>query len=164
MIDLRFPTALQVMLSLALAEEERVPQLASSALARSLGANPSFVRRLLLPLARHRLVVSTMGKAGGVRLARPARQITLSEIYAAATAGKTLWSPRQDIPHQCVVTSNIETFFVSLASEAELAVMTVLGKRTLAQALREMRTLDVRKGAKSKPLSRAIRSRQRDSG
>ncbi len=42
MIDVRFPTALQIMLSLALAEQQSVPHLASSQLAESLGANPSF--------------------------------------------------------------------------------------------------------------------------
>ena len=163
MIDLRFPTALQMMLSLALAEEEHIPQLASSDLAQGLGANPSFVRKLLLPLARNGLVVSTMGKAGGVKLARPARQIRLSEIYAAATAGKPLWAARHDVPHQCVVTSNIETFFVSLASEAELAVMTALGKRTLAHALAEMRALDARKETKRVPAARSTSARERGS-
>jgi Iron-dependent Transcriptional regulator len=75
MIDVRFPTALQIMLSLALAEQQSVSRLSSKQLAQSLGANPSFVRKLLVPLVQNKLLSSQMGKAGGVRLARPAAEI-----------------------------------------------------------------------------------------
>lgn len=86
MIDVRFPTALQIMLGLALAEQQSVPHLTSTQLAESLGANPSFVRKLLVPLVQSKLLSSQMGKAGGVRLARPAADITLRDIYRAVVA------------------------------------------------------------------------------
>ena len=44
MTDIRFPTALQMMLSLALAEESGVQRLSSAQLGSSAGANPSLVR------------------------------------------------------------------------------------------------------------------------
>src|SRR5258708_11046117 len=83
MIDVRFPTALQIMLSLALADRNGVSHLSSAELAKSLGANPSLVRKLLVPLVRSNLLRSQMGKTGGVRLARPVAEITLRDIYCA---------------------------------------------------------------------------------
>ena len=145
MIDLRFPTALQIMLSLALAEDEGAGLVSSATLAEGLGANPSFVRKLLVLLAQHDLVVSTLGKSGGVQLARPAHRVTLREVYGAALAEKKLWTARADVPHRCVVSSNIETFFNTLADDAERAVTDMLGTRTLADALAELRSLDAKK-------------------
>jgi Rrf2 family transcriptional repressor of oqxAB len=145
MLDLRFPTALQAMLSLALAEESGISRMNSTELADGLGANPSLVRRLLRPLVEHGLLVSTVGKSGGVGLARPAGDITLAEIYTAATEGKTLWVPRVDIPHRCVVTSNVEAFFTDLARKADSAVIGALGTASVADALAEIRALDRRR-------------------
>ena len=100
MIDIRFPTALPMMLSLALAQQEAVLQLSSSQLAQSLGANPSLVRELLLPLVQHKLVDSIMGKSGGVRLARTPDKITLRDIYRSKVMDKKIWTPRTGIPHR----------------------------------------------------------------
>lgn len=65
MIDVRFPTALQMMLSLALAQAEGVERLSSAQLAEGVDSNPTFVRRLLVPLIQAGLVHSTMGRDGG---------------------------------------------------------------------------------------------------
>ena len=81
MTDVRFPTALQIMLSLALAHEEGVPMRTSSQLAVGVGSVASLVRKLLAQLAKDGLVTGVAGRSGGVRLARPASQITLAEIY-----------------------------------------------------------------------------------
>src|SRR5271169_616819 len=107
MIDIRFPTALQLMLNLALAHAEGVGQLSSTQLAGSLGTNPSLVRKLLTPLANAGLVRSSFGRDGGIRLSRAAEAITLREVYSAVLGEKSLWAPRA-VPHQCVVSSNIE--------------------------------------------------------
>jgi Rrf2 family transcriptional regulator, repressor of oqxAB len=143
-LDLRFPTALQAMLSLALAAERGVPRLSSAGLGGGLRANPSLVRRLLRQLSSHGLVTSTLGKAGGVSLARQPGTITLAEIYVAATEGKPLWTARADIPHRCVVSSNIEPYFTDLAAQAEAAVRETLADKTLANVLTELRARDRR--------------------
>jgi Rrf2 family transcriptional regulator, repressor of oqxAB len=151
MIDLRFPTALQMMLSLALAEREGVATVSSAQLAEGLGANPSLVRKLLVPLVRDGLVRSFLGKSGGVCLGRPAEQLTLRDIYCCVTDGKKLWSARTNVPHHCLVSSNVECFFDGLADEAEKAVLDVLGQRTLKQSLAELQTLDKAKRPKRAP-------------
>jgi Rrf2 family transcriptional repressor of oqxAB len=153
-LDLRFPTALQAMLSLALAHESGISRMTSAELAEGLGANPSLVRRLLRQLVDGGLLVSALGKSGGVSLARPATEIALAEIYGAAREGKPLWVPRADIPHRCVVTSNIEAYFAGLAKLADSAVSQVLARSTLADALGELRGLERQRNEKGRPRKR----------
>ena len=141
MIDVRFPTALQLMLNLALAHADGVAQLSSTQLAGSLGTNPSLVRKLLSPLANAGLVRSSLGRDGGIRLSRPAGSITLREIYSAVLGEKSLWAPRA-VPHQCLVSSNVERYFVDLAAKADDAVLRTLEHKTLADSLSEVRILD----------------------
>jgi Rrf2 family transcriptional repressor of oqxAB len=143
MIDVRFPTALQLMLSLALAQAEGVERLSSAQLAEGVDSNPTFVRRLLVPLTQAGLVRSAMGRDGGVSLNAHAEAITLGEIYKATMGDKRLWTGRSEIPHRCLVSSNVERFFRNLAEEADESVLHMLGKRTLADALVELRALDV---------------------
>ncbi|MBM7046497.1 Rrf2 family transcriptional regulator [Rhizobium lusitanum] len=142
MIDVRFPTALQMMLSLALAQVEGVERLSSAELAEGVNSNPTFVRRLLVPLMQADLVRSTMGRDGGVSLSVDAAAITLGEIYKATVGDKKLWTGRSDIPHRCLVSCNVERFFGNLADEVDESVLHLLGGRTLADALLELRTLD----------------------
>ena len=142
MIDVRFPTALQMMLSLALAQAEGVERLSSAQLAEGVNSNPTFVRRLLVPLMQAGLVRSTMGRDGGVSLSVDAAAITLGEIYKATMGDKKLWTGRSDIPHRCLVSCNVEQFFGNLADEVDESVLRLLGGRTLADALLELRALD----------------------
>jgi Rrf2 family transcriptional repressor of oqxAB len=140
--DLRFPTALQMMLSLALARAEGVRLLSSADLAEGIGSNPTFVRRLLVPLAQAGLVRSAMGRDGGVSLSADAAKITLGDIYKAMMGDKKLWTGRSDIPHRCLVSSNVERYFGNLCDEVDASVLRLVGARTLADALLELRTLD----------------------
>jgi Rrf2 family transcriptional regulator, repressor of oqxAB len=142
MIDVRFPTALQMMLSLALAQAEGVERLSSTKLAEGVDSNPTFVRRLLVPLIQAGLVRSTMGRDGGVSLGVDAAEITLGEIYKATMGDKRLWTGRSDIPHRCLVSCNVERFFGELAGEVDESVFRLLDKQTLANALSQLRILD----------------------
>jgi Rrf2 family transcriptional repressor of oqxAB len=142
MLDLRFPTAVQMMLSLAPAKEEGIERLSSTRLAQSLNANPSLVRTLLVPLVQDGYVASGAGRNGGVRLAKPSKLITLRDIYQSVIGAKGLWSARADVPPQCVVSSNIQPFFNTLAKSAEQTVLDLLGSRTLEDSLNEILALE----------------------
>lgn len=48
MLDFRFPTALQMVLSVAVAEKQGMRS-TSATLAAALEANPSFIRKLMVP-------------------------------------------------------------------------------------------------------------------
>jgi Rrf2 family transcriptional repressor of oqxAB len=48
-----------------------------------------------------KLLRSKMGKTGGVRLARPAGEITLRDIYGAVVADSKIWPPRTGGSREC---------------------------------------------------------------
>lgn len=139
MIDVRFPTALQMMLSLALAHAEDVPRLSSSKLAEGVNSNPTFVRKLLAPLLKEGLIASAAGRDGGLSLGRPAEAITLEAIYGACAGTAPLWPSREDIKHRCLVSCNFDGFFSNLAATADRAVREELANQTLAGALNDLR-------------------------
>jgi Rrf2 family transcriptional repressor of oqxAB len=86
-----------------------------------------------------------MGKAGGVCLARPAAEINLRDIYCAVVADTKIWAPRTGIPKRCLVSSNVQGYFEELIDDAQDAILSMLGQRTLLQALTE---LEIRESAK----------------
>ena len=142
MLDVRFSSALKAMLLLGNAEEQGSPVLSSTQLARSLDTNPSLVRKLMVPLVQDALVTSIKGRSGGVRLGRPADQITLREIYRSSIGDKPLWAPRPEGPRECLVTNHSAEYFARLTDETEVAVLGVLAGRTLAESLDELRAID----------------------
>jgi Rrf2 family transcriptional repressor of oqxAB len=142
MLDLRFSSALKAMLLLGHAEGQGDPVLSSTQLARSLDTNPSLVRKLMVPLVRDGLVASIKGRGGGVRLGRPADQITLEDIYRSSIGDKPLWAPRAEGPRECLVTNHSGEYFARLTDETEAAVLCALAGRTLADSLDELRAID----------------------
>ena len=154
MIDLRFPTALQIMLSLALAEEEGLEPVSSAQLAEGLNTDSSVVRRLLQPLIRTGLVESLMGKNGGVRLGRPADKITLHDILSTVTSDKKIWKRRGNIPHRCVVSTYFDPFFGGIIDDTEDMMLELLSNRTLAQSLSQLHRMDER-NERTSPLKSA---------
>ncbi len=139
MLDIRFPTALQMVLCIAKADGEGL-RCTSKILADGLQANPSFVRKMMVPLTRNGIIVSTLGRTGTIRLGRPASDITLRDIYAAVTEDKPLMAGRPEVPARCVVSANACWYFKQLSCEAEQATLAVLAKRTVADALSEILT------------------------
>jgi Rrf2 family transcriptional repressor of oqxAB len=138
MLDYRFPTALQMVLSVAMAEQlgERST---SAILAYGLEANPSFIRKLMVPLTRDGIIVSTLGRNGSIHLGRPAESITLRDIYVSVIEDKKLWASRPDVPARCVVSANACWYFKSIADEAEQASLDVLARHTVASALEKVK-------------------------
>lgn len=140
MLDYRFPTALQMVLSVAMAEQmgERST---SAILAYGLEANPSFIRKLMVPLTRG-IIVSTLGRNGSIHLGRPADKITLRDIYLSVIEDKKLWASRPEVPARCVVSANACWYFKSVSDEAEQASLNVLARHTVASALEALKNAD----------------------
>lgn len=164
MVDVRFASTLQLMLMLALAEREGSGLLSSSQLADGLATNPSLTRKLLAQLSAAGLIETTMGARGGSRLARPAREVTLRDVYLAALGERGLFAGRSGLPHRCVVTSNIEAMFSELSHELESATLAVLAERTLAGELERLTRLGgpcaQHKAKRAKPGKAAARARR----
>jgi Rrf2 family transcriptional repressor of oqxAB len=77
-----------------------------------------------------------------VSLSVDAAGITLGAVYKATMGDKKLWTGRRDIPHRCLVSSNVERYFGNLSDEVDASVLRLLSTRTLADVLSELRSLD----------------------
>jgi Rrf2 family transcriptional regulator, repressor of oqxAB len=141
MIDRRFSTALQMVLSVALADQDGF-RCTSQTLAEGLSTNASFVRKLLIPLTREGMIVAAIGKGGGLHLGRAAEQITLRDLYLAVMEDKKIFVAREDIPTRCRISTNINAFFAEVATDAETAMLDALGRRNIADSLAELLRLD----------------------
>ena len=87
----RFATGVHILVYLA-AEPDRLQT--SSSLAEHLDTNPVVVRRVLSSLHRADLVVSQKGPTGGSRLSKPAKAITLADIYKAVEVNPLFYKPQ----------------------------------------------------------------------
>lgn len=85
--NLRFSTGIEA-LALMATEPDRYHT--SQSLAAVLSTNPVVVRRILSALGQAGLVTSVKGPAGGSRLTKTAKQITLRDIYRALVHGDLL--------------------------------------------------------------------------
>ena len=83
-VNTRFATGVHALLLLA--AEPDVLQ-TSEDVARKLNTNPVVIRRVFSLLQQAELVESQKGPSGGTRLARPAKEITLADIYRALNPG-----------------------------------------------------------------------------
>jgi Rrf2 family protein len=81
----RFPLAVHLLVALSFRPEDFI---SSDSLSGTVRANPVVVRRIAASLRRAGFVVSQPGVAGGVRLAKAARGITLLDVYRAVGAGE----------------------------------------------------------------------------
>ena len=156
MINLRFSTALQMVLSVALADKDGF-RCTSRTLAEGLGTNASFIRKLLIPLTREGMIVAAIGKGGGLHLGRAAEQITLRDLYLAMMEDKRILVAREDIPTRCRISANINEFFAEVATDAETAMLDALAGRNIADSLAELLRLD---GIRMKRLTIAANARR----
>jgi Rrf2 family protein len=76
----RFPLAVHLLVALSFRPEDFI---SSDSLSGTVRTNPVVVRRIAASLRRAGFVVSQAGAAGGVRIAKPSRQITLLDVYRA---------------------------------------------------------------------------------
>ncbi|EKF65071.1 transcriptional regulatory protein [Serratia plymuthica A30] len=132
-----------MVLSVALAEKQGLRS-TSAILAAGLEANPSFIRKLMVPLTKNGIIVSTLGRNGSIHLGRPVEEITLRDIYLSVIDDKRIWAARPEGPARCLVSANACWYFKSVVNEAEEASLAVLERHTVADALAELERGDKR--------------------
>ncbi|MGK3991928.1 Rrf2 family transcriptional regulator [Sorangium sp. So ce1024] len=124
----RFAIATHALALLAQAEE----CCASDALSASINTNPAFLRRILARLSQAGLIEAREGRAGGYRLARPAKEIRLSEVYAAVEPeGAIAPSPCEPNP-RCAIGAGIQRAFDEVAAAANEGLLRGLACMTVA--------------------------------
>ena len=132
----RFAVAVHVLTLMAWAGDE---SLKSEQIAHSVNTNPVVIRRILCALSEARLVVSQTGAAGGSRLARPSRQITLLDVYRAVECGPVFALHRRPPSRHCAVGVNIEEVLEGVLKEVSSAVEGVLAEITVENVLQRLK-------------------------
>jgi Rrf2 family protein len=138
----RFAIAVHVLTLMA--ERGGDGPLKSEVVASSVNTNAVVIRRIVCSLQRARIVTSQTGAAGGTRLARTPREITLLEVYRAVEGGRLLALHRQRPDPHCSVGMNIEGVLATILREAEEAFEQVLAGITVEKVLRSVRTCGAR--------------------
>lgn len=130
--DRRFSTAIHILTVLAFGAPDLV---SSQSMSLGLRTNPALVRRVLTKLSESGLVVSTKGHGGGSRLAKPADEITLREVYLAVREGPIFGSFDKEPYNGCKVSCNIGGVLTNVYSELEESLMTDMEEITIARIL-----------------------------
>lgn len=136
MVDVKFSTSLQIMLSLGVQAKKGEGLATSQQLAETLGTNSALVRKLLIPLTQAGLVETFKGKTGGVRIAKSPKQITLREIYEASV-DKNIACARETASNHCPVGACMKTVFTDIVGGMEKALGNHLETKTLQQVLNQ---------------------------
>ena len=124
--------------ALALIELVGDGRLTSESIAGSVGTNASFVRRVLSMLGHAGLVKSSAGVAGA-RLARPAKEITLLDVYRAVDMeDEHRLAVHGEPSRRCMVGRHIQGALDTVIGPAEEAFEAQLDRRTLADVTRHI--------------------------
>lgn len=124
----RFATSIHILTLLAL---EKDKFLSSEYIAGSININPVLVRKEISNLRQMGLIESKEGKGGGSMLARPAKEILLSDIFQAVSQSPVL-GRSHETNKDCPIGKQINHHIEVLNREAELAMVRKLDKLSLA--------------------------------
>jgi len=101
-------------------------------IARSVNTNPVVIRRVISRLRSKGLVESLPGQHGGYRLARPAAEISLLDVYRAVREGGLMPTHSHAPNAMCPVGARIEEQLQSVYVQAEQALEQVLAQQNIA--------------------------------
>lgn len=111
----------------------------SETLAATVNTNPVVIRRLLLELKEAKLVETQRGPGGGAKLARPAREISLAQIYRAVSGEFQMFGEHPNPPAQCCpVGRGIKTVLESVAAKAAQCIEEQYAAMSLADVLDQL--------------------------
>ncbi|HTW46614.1 MAG TPA: Rrf2 family transcriptional regulator [Acidobacteriaceae bacterium] len=129
-VNTRFATGVHALALLA--SEPDVLQ-TSDDVAGKLNTNPVVIRRVFSLLHQAGLVESQKGPHGGSRLARPAKSITLAEIYSALDGGELFHSATFGGAETAKTRAKLKSAF----TDAERALRDELSKTSLSDLVKK---------------------------
>ena len=124
----QFSMAVHILTMLAKSESEYVK---SEYIAGSVNTNAVVIRRLLGQLAHANLVISQTGAFGGARLALPAADINMFDVYKAVCCGEVFALHPKGPNQDCPVGRHIEAVLCRLQKEIDKTVGEKLSQYTL---------------------------------
>ena len=134
--DTKFSAAVHLLVLLAL----NGAPLSSTLMAHSVGANPSQVRKLLSLLKKDGMVASRQG-VEGYELAKPAKDITLLDVYEAVYEhqGVSVMAIHRNPSDKCKVGRHIAPVLGSMFATLDSKMAEELAGITVAQVAESMR-------------------------
>src|ERR1700719_5012871 len=126
--SVQFAVAAHIMAALGYFHGEEI---SSAALAGSVNADPTFVRKSLSKLSKAGLVMTKRGKSGASVLARPPRQITLLDIYRASAAPPAFAIHTYPVAKRCPVSRHLKECMSGVLPETQNSFEESLAKITL---------------------------------
>jgi Rrf2 family protein len=135
MINTQFAIATHIMAALGHAAGKEVN---SAEIAVSVNTSSSFVRRILAKLSKAGLVKTATGKGGSCWLARPARRISLLDIYRAVEAPKAFAIHQYPAEKQCPVSCGIKPALSRVLAETQQAIEGSLSRTSLAEVISDL--------------------------
>jgi len=133
--NLQFSVAVHIMAILGYYDDP----VKSSTLAKSVAAEPSFVRRSLSKLVKAGLVKATRGKNGASTLSRPAIDISLLEIYRACAAPGVFAVHDYPVDEECPISCNIKESLSTVLHDAQGGFERALARTSLADIVADIR-------------------------
>ena len=132
MNDTRLSAAVHM---LVMVSESAVP-LSSGFIARSVGTNAAYIRKLAVSLRRAGIIESRRGAAGFVLLRNP-RDLTLLDIYKAVceTDEVTVFDVHRNPNDECIVGRHIGAVLRGMFAGISAAAARELDARTLADCI-----------------------------
>ncbi len=136
-MDTRFSVAVHVLILIS----ESPKPMNSEEMARSVGTNASYIRKILGSLKKADIVSSHRGVAG-FSLSVPPERLTLLRVYQAVTeeSGGHLLDIHQNANDACVVGRHIQPVLTGMFTQAERAFTRALSEQTLAQCVAAIRS------------------------
>jgi DNA-binding IscR family transcriptional regulator len=96
----------------------------------------------MAPLARAGLVHASQGRDGGYRLARPAAEMSLADIYEAVI-GEPLFRPNPAaVNPRCPISVAMGPALAEIAADAEARLHDVLARRSLADVVDQIEVVN----------------------
>ena len=135
MANTQFAIATHIMAALGHAAGKEVN---SAEIAGSVNTSSSFVRRILAKLSKAGLVKTATGKGGSCWLARPARRISLLDIYRAVEAPKAFAIHQYPAEKQCPVSCGIKPALSRVLAETQQAIEGSLKRKSLAAVISDL--------------------------
>ena len=135
-MDNKFSSAIHTLILIAKSEKP----LTSGAIAKSVGTNASYIRKIIGLLKKKDIVESHRGVCGFALTQKP-EDLTLLRIYQAVneTDLPCLFDLHQNPNDKCIVGRHIKPVLSDMFAELEAGFSAVLADKTLADCIRGIR-------------------------
>ena len=132
-MDTKFSIALHILVYIK--ETENI--VTSDLLAKSVGTNASYIRKIITLLKGADIIESQQGKKG-ISLKIPQERLTLDQVYYAVYPDKELLHINDTSNQECPVGDNIREALLPIFEESERQLISSLSKVTLKSLIEDM--------------------------